>query len=322
MKSKMFEMRFKILIAMLFVSFGSNAFDGRALVLMPEGEAFNSVFNGLNDDIGEEVEFIALNLEEATAESIQQEVQATDADALVLLGNSAIRKYKEYQALDDQYVPAIATASLYLDSDIEGMNDITGIRYEIPLVTSAVSYRALSESPVTKIGVIHREWMSQNIEENRAYCDQEGIELVSYVLPNESSRMQSNIRKGLRKLIAQGVDMIWVVNDNALVTPQTIQSSWTTIVGRHKLPVIVGIEALAESKLNMGTFAVVPDHYELGVQLADMVGTALDEDWDVSDIKIEEPLSIIKVLNTRISKKRGHTFSKEKLGSVGRVIEK
>jgi hypothetical protein len=41
------------------------------------------------------------------------------------------------------------------------------------------------------------------------------------------------------------------------------------MINKHKKPVIVGVETLVNPGLGFGTFAILPDHTELGKQLAE-----------------------------------------------------
>lgn len=296
-------------------------YEGTVLVLMPEGQVFEDVLQGLNDDIGEEIQFLPLAQKGLTLDVLNEQILQTQANLLVLLGNDALRLYQRYQAEQATPLPALATAALYLDDAIKDMSMVSGIRYEIPLVTSAVGYRSLSQAPISKIGVVHRDWMTSIIAENAAYCAQENLTLVPVALPDDSSRFQSRIRSAIRELAAQNVDLIWVVNDNALLNKSNLMTSWIPSLGRRNIPVIVGVEGLAETKLNLANFAVVPDHYNLGVQLAGMLAGALDEDWDVSQLDIEEPLSVKKTLNQTLSHRRQQPLIEQASDLVDRVIE-
>lgn len=123
----------------------------------------------------------------------------------------------------------------------------TGIRYEIPAVTSLVQLRSLMQRPLKKVGVIYRQWMGDFIRQNQRWCQQENIELVSVELPNQLST--SKLKYQLKHLLRKDIDTLWVVNDNGLLRPRSIQNVWLPLLKNVDKPVLVGINALADPEL-------------------------------------------------------------------------
>ena len=198
------------------------------------------------------------------------------------------------------------------------MKNATAIRYEVPAVTSAVVMRDVFGKPIKKLGVVYREWMEDLIEENRRYCEAEGIELVGIKLPNKSGSMTLKIKKALKKLNKK-VDALWILNDNALLTREALVKAWLPIRSKSKIPAIVGLKQFM-TNIPIGSFAIVPDHYGLGAQAAGMIFYIMDNDWQLENTEIQQPVSTLKLINTKILKGKKIKYIEEKLDHIDEVI--
>lgn len=311
------------LFLVLFWQSLASAQDGTALVFRPADPTFDEVVQGMEDDIGEDVAFSQITINKSASVSVMATaLNGIKPDVVVLVGNRSLNLYASYQAENegDEFPPAIGLAALFVDSGLEKIDNATGIRYEIPAVTSVVNLRNILGKPVTKVGVVYREWMQSIIDENAAYCRSEGIELVGYKVPNKDSKMEKKVASALKKLAKEDVEAIWLLNDNALLNGTVLGKAWIPSLGSDNLPVIVGVKSLLATKFNLGTFAVVPDHYGLGVQAASIIGDLLDEDWDLDGRDVEQPLSVKKIINTKLMDKKKIAISKTSLSLVDEVI--
>lgn len=176
------------------------------------------------------------------------------------------------------------------------------------------------KKPVNKIGVVHREMMADLIKTNARFCEAEGIELIAISLPDRDKNFPKTVRKSLRTLKKMGIDALWVLNDNALLKGPIIKHAWTPELRKSNFPVIVGVESLISSKLNFGTFAIVPDLYALGVQGASVLAEIMDDDWILEGREVEQPLSVKKILNLDLSNKRKIGINMGALRSIDSVI--
>jgi len=293
------------------------------LVLTANGEAFTKVVSGMTVELEEDINFNKLFIEKNTStKEIDKAITTTTPKLIVLVGNSSIKSYMEYQKNNPKksFPPSLAVSALFVDKLVTKLKNTIGIRYEIPAVTSIVNLRSVMSKPIKKVGVVYREWMTNLIVENQKYCTPEGIELVSYILPNKDSDMTDKLKNGIETLLKKGVDALWVVNDNTLLNGNTLSSAWLPTIGSKDIPVIVGIEPLLASNLNFGTFAVFPDHYALGSQAASVIGEIMDDDWNIEGREIEQPLSVKKMINIAVMTKKGIPFKSEKLSEMDHVI--
>ena len=302
----------------------SYAQEFKSLVFRPQGEVFDQLMSGLNDDIGEDVLFTELFVDKAYSSSaMQKALEEHKPNVIVVVGNQAVNVYKKFQAENEgkAFPPSIAVGALFVDRVLTNVKNTTGVRYEVPAVTSAVNLRQLLKTSVKKVGVVHREWMSAYIADNRRFLQQEGIELLSVTLPNTPKDLAKDVARGIKQLTAQDVDAIWVISDNALLKREALLKSWIPQLTKTKLPVIVGVETLLQTKFSLGNFGVLPDHYGLGLQVASIVGDLLDDDWDLGGREIEQPVSVKKIVNLRLWEKQGIKFDDSALAQLDRVIK-
>jgi hypothetical protein len=274
------------------------------LVLHPPGQEFETTAKGLSESIQEDYIIRRQSISEnMTKEKLAEIIDEIGPKIIVLMDNQAITLYKQYQkSLADTslIIPSISVMGILIDKAISGLKNAAGITYEIPLVTGAVSLRAVLKDSIFKIGVIYREFMKGFIQQNITYCQNEKIKLVPVLVPDGDSKRRKILKKGLKNLLRiQQVDAIWVPNDNILLSPDLIQGVWRKFLKKYKTPVIVGVEILVNPKLEFGTLAVLPDHRALGSQAAELVIEARENNWRFEDLKTEPAISVIKVLNLK-----------------------
>jgi hypothetical protein len=295
------------------------------LILRPEGRDFSDAVRGLTREIGEEFTIgqrtLGSKAEVADVAGVIREIRPR---LVVLMDNPVIRLYRRYQAsLPDSVAPtpSLSLMAASLDREMRGLRLAAGIAYEVPIVTSALGLRSVVGRPLPRIGIVHREFMAGFVAGNAEYCRREGITLVAAALRNKEPDFRKAVRKSLRTLLEEEkVDALWIPNDNSLLAPDILRDVWIPLVNRHRKPVIVGVEALAQPGLGFGTFAVLPDHTELGRQLAETVLDISSAGYAIPDGQIRQPISVIKVLNLPQARKFAGT-GRERLGSVDRILE-
>lgn len=280
------------------------------VALHPMGKDFVEALQGVKENLGDEisVQSIAMGKGDEWAQ-IKPSLQKMTPRLLVLMDNQAVKIYKQYR--DEMtkngkpVLPAVALMALQLDKVSEGMN-IAGVSYEIPVVTSVVNLRAVSSKPIKTVGVIYRKGWEAFVTMNAEFCKTEKIALLGYSVPEDASDFNALIEKGVYNLVNdKKVDAIWILNDNKLLNNQTIVKAWIPSIGKTSVPVIVGVETLVQTKFNLGSFAVLPDHTGLGGQVANMIFEIRDNDWKIESRQIDQPLSVIKMLNSTLARKKG-----------------
>jgi putative ABC transport system substrate-binding protein len=261
-----------------------------------------------------------------SSEKITQFIQETQPKMMVFLGNKPLQAYAHYQknkaqysGSDQSFPPGLALSALHVDQQLKTLKNTSGIRYEIPAVTSLVQLRSLVKQPVKKVGVIYRQWMSDFVLQNQIWCQQEEIELVMIELANNTS--VSQLKFQLKHLLRKDIDALWVVNDNALLRPRSIQNVWIPLLKKFDKPVLVGINALANTRLNFGTFSVQADPYALGLQGAEMISDIMGNNWQIAEYEVELPLSIKNLLNVKLSENKNIILDRQKFEEIDQLIQ-
>ena len=206
----------------------------------------------------------------------------------------------------------------YLERSASEINNGTGIYYEIPSVTVFGNLRSLIDIDLKRIGVVHREHFKPFVEAQAKLGKIEGFELLPISVGAEpSSKDLKRAVKALRHELE--VDAIWVLNDNALLTKRMIQRGWLPGFRKLKIPVGVGVDALVVPGGQFGTFAVVPDPVEMGLQAGNLVLDLADADWK-ADGRLALPIAVKTTLHLAVARKY-FRFDEKNLDKVDRVVE-
>jgi hypothetical protein len=208
-----------------------------------------------------------------------------------------------------------------MDKEVAGMKRVTGINYEVPAVTTLVNLRSLLRDPVRRVGVIHRGAMADFVKAHAEWCAAERIELVPYRIPDGAADVPKAVRTGVRRLWRRdGVDALWVLNDNFYLTPEIIRDGWLPALERFEKPVVVGVENLVSPGIKFGTYAVLPDHYGLGTQAAGLLLRLQEDGWEADDAPaLRQPLAITKLLNLPLARKYS-AIHEDRLLEIDRVV--
>ncbi len=270
------------------------------LVVRPQGRQFEQVTQGLREETSTEFDLQEIQMTSLfSAESLSARIIAVRPKALILMDNQVISLYKSALINDTRLsLPSISCMGVNLPDALSGLRNAVGISYEVPIVTSIVGLRAILRKPIRKVGILHRELMSGSILEASDFCAQENIKLVSKSLPNTLNDPEQLIKDALWDLFRKdSVDALWIPNDNVLVNPKTIASSWSPIIQKTHKPAVVGVEVLVNPALDMGFFAELPDLFALGNQVADLVSRAQENEWQFDSLFVEPPVSVRKFVN-------------------------
>lgn len=294
------------LLVMGLVSAQTQASEGKLTVFQPEGIAFEQVTQAIVDDMSEELDIETVIIDNnINAQTLKSAIDKTTPDAIVLLGNSALNAFVKLKAEQTSTPPALVTAALFVEQSLGDTDGIIAIRYEVPLVTSLVNTRNAIEQPLKRVGVLYREQLANQMLEQAKYCKAENIELVMEALPTSSINMDKKVVKALKRLVRQDVDGYILLNDNGLLTATTMKKAWLPILGRQNKPIVVGLDALLDTALNVGSISVAPDHYGLGLQAASSLWDLLDNDWEIEEVEILQPLSVQKNVNPTVLSEKG-----------------
>lgn len=292
------------------------------LVLMPSSsDAATATLRGLTDELAEDFDVVPRILEPGSeAVAIGQAVGEVKPSAVVLMNNPTLRLWRTWRAsaAGSSAPPAVAVLTSFLRESSAGIPELTGVVYEVPLVTSLVNLRALLGTKLVRVGVLHRPSFRGFLDEQRRLAAGEGFEIVGVELASET---RGAIRRGLERLRSEDrVDAIWVLNDNALLDKELIARGWLEGLRDNKLPVVVNVASLVSRRVEFGTFGVLPDHRALGAQAANLVATLSERGWKTEGVDFELPVSVEKVLDADFARKN-LGLGDAQIATVDRVVE-
>ncbi len=142
------------------------------------------------------------------------------------------------------------------------------------------------------------------------------VTVISRLIPGDGN-VGSELEKALNLLKDQNIDALWIPNDN---NTSLFKSVWIPFAGQFRKPIIVGVEVLVQPKFEFGTFAVIPDTFELGTHAAEIIYDIRDNNWSAEGREIKPPRSVYKNINMEQAL-RLFRIDKEKLGNVDNILE-
>jgi ABC-type uncharacterized transport system substrate-binding protein len=291
------------------------------LVLMPDSASAKQTFDGLRKEIGEDFDVVPRFVKDDGApKDVERAMREVEPSVVVLMNNPTVRLYRNYQRLatpQRKAIPSVAVLTSFLRETTPGIANLTGIIYEVPLVTSLVNLRALLRQPVKRVGVVHRPAFKSYVAEQRALLTPEGFELIGVEV---DGHRPDDIAPAIDRLRLEHVDAIWVLNDNALLEKSMLQKGWLPALRGNKTPVVVNVSSLISKQVSFGTFGILPDHHALGVQAGNMVTAVAEKGFTTANVELEYPLSVETVLDVAFARKNLDIEEKH-LANVDKLIQ-
>lgn len=290
------------------------------LVLLPRSEHTREVWQSLRDELISSFDVVTRPVTEDTRVSeLGSIIDQVAPRALVLMGNAPINLYLEYQrGRSGPFPPAVVVMATFFEAQRGLFRNTTGISYEVPGITTFVGLRSCTYAPVRRVGVLHRPLFSTYVRQQSELARAEEVQLLGRELSADPGPYE--IRRALDGLLRRDrVDAIWVLNDNVLLDPELIAKGWLYVLHKNPVPVVVGVASLLDSRLEFGSFAMLPDHAGLGLQAANLVFELSENQWNASAMPVELPLSVQSIVN--LPWMRQHfRFREDALERIDRVV--
>jgi hypothetical protein len=292
------------------------------LVFMPETVQTKEVWTGLSDELSKDFRLVAVRVENAdSASTIAEGMRRYQPSAVVLMNNPTVSAYRDFQAASGlrEYPPAVVVMSSFLDSQSSRIGASTGISYEVPLITAMTNLRKIVAMPTERVGVLVRPSLTRFVNRQIQLARREQITVLTEPVSNNSN--SSEIKRALRRL-KKSAQVIWVLNDDRMLTPELIADGWLPGLNeRPWLPTIVGAASLVSPSQSFGTFAVLPDHTALGTQAASILFDIADNGWSLSgNSDIQLPLSTTTTIDLTQVRER-FSLRQEALQQIDRIME-
>lgn len=278
------------------------------LVVMSTQLSAERAWVGMKGELSSEFNLAAVRFDDdASVSAMSDAIHRTAPACVVLMNNANVRLYARYQqALPEatQFPPAIIVMTSFLQDTVKTIKNATGISYEIPGAVQFVKVRSMIDAPVRKVGVVYRVPFADFVSEQRRLASREGIDLVGSQVGQDPS--DAEVSNALKSLVdRERVDAVWVLNDEALLSPRMLSSVWLSNSNpRHRLPVIVGAPNLVTKEHPVGTFAIMPDDVALGIQAANLIFDIADDQWKIGGRDVSLPISIKTVIDANEVRQR------------------
>ncbi len=265
------------------------------LILTPLETETHELWSALSLELHDDFNIKTLAIHERTSlDDLSGALHAEIPACIVVVDNKTLQLYRNLQARqpDRDFPPAVVVMTSFLERAIGDLRSSVGIAYEVPLVSSVMALREVAERKVERVGVVYRQAFSEMVEAQAKLAAVEKVELVRIQLPEAPTAEQ--VEDALDELVVtRKVDAMWALNDNRLLSPEILASSWLPVLHFQPTPVLVGVSALVHPDVHFGTLAVYPNHARLGVQAADLVFELYENDWQLIEGKLVElPLSV------------------------------
>jgi putative ABC transport system substrate-binding protein len=287
--------------AMLLGIWGTTGTAGEletVLVLLPDSSESQMSLVGLEEEIGGELRIkTRVVSDDTTVRDLQRYFKET-SPSVVVIDQTTERLYRQFQLsrVGSSGFPATIVLNEESRASVKsGLTNTAALNYGVAGVTCLVNLRSIMKQPLKRVGVIYRGESEAYIRDQKRLAAQEKIELVPRVVSAHASKAE--LKGVLQGLINDAsVDALWVLNDDALLSPDHLKNSWLPVLERNQKPVVVNSPNLVNSNLRFGVFGVFPDHVAVGSQVANMVFDLRERGWNVEKDSFEEALSVRKVL--------------------------
>ncbi|MBW8886214.1 MAG: hypothetical protein JF616_00540 [Fibrobacteres bacterium] len=258
-------------LAILSLAIGSHASEKaeRLLAIMPSGESFQQAWSGMKSDLGSRYDWMTFDPDSKNAEdSLARLCSLYAPRALVLMDSRAVSLAKRMQARDSAFasLPKFVLMTLKAEDAAKGLRNVTGIRFEVPAYAVFTQLRSLSGKDFTRIGVFYRRYFSVFVEDSRRLLGREKIDLIGKCIdcdgdgsPSKDEIIKS-LNKGMDAFKESGVEVVWMLPDNALVNAATLGRFWVPRFRKGTVPLVVPLANLASKQADLGLFSAYPDY--------------------------------------------------------------
>lgn len=290
--------------------------------------SFESAMEGLLEGVNQECLTFAFHLgEQSSTSELRIFLDVVNPKLVVLMDNKSVRLYRQFQVdfpAKAPFVPSVILMSLFVDRQVNLVENSIAIEYQIQGITSLVNFRSLIDAPIDRVGVIYREETRDFFKHQKEICQREEIELVGFEISDKDGKIRPrDVRGALKKLLAkEKVDALWMLNDSMMINRKLLETAWRPLVRQYSVPVIVGIERFVTEEDLIGHFAVVPDPFAMGYQAAEIILSIRDEKWRIGNDRIRLPIGVYKLLNKKkLTTNQAKKLNEKGLLEVDRIIQ-
>jgi hypothetical protein len=273
-------------------------------VLAPPDTQLLPVVRQLRNELQEDFDVLvtAVDAEHDSPDTLGRVLAHDQPKAVVLLNNSTARIYRKWaRATASPPVSIILMASFAEELQPTIPNSV-GIAYEVPAVTSFVGLRGLGK-PVNRVGVVYRKALAHYVAAQATLAKVESISFSTEELAEDFEAR--DLKAALVRLKRADVDVLWLPNDNSLLTRLLVAKVWLPYLERLQLPVIVGVPSLVRADYAFGVYGAIPDPEALAIQAADLIIDLSQNNWASEGQSVRLPLSARTYVSAPLSQRFG-----------------
>ena len=255
----------------------------KCLILGTLHPPFSAVAKDIEQKLGDDFVVERRSVTQTTSSfTLENYIRTVSPQIVVLMDNCAIARYREFQAsLPDSVpvLPSVCLMGVMINVVTSGIKNTVGISYELPINTVVTSFKQSTGHSTKRVGVPYRRFFKKSITVDSALCAAEGVEVISYELPNRLENPAEELSNALRYLVKdRQVDAVWVPNDNALLRQYLLFSSWR-MLREWEIPTFVGVKTLMNPAIGLGSFALLPNQESFAGQTVELIQKCRANGW-------------------------------------------
>ena len=273
-------------------------------VLAPADPQLVPVVTQLRNELEEDFDVLvtAIDAEHDSPETLGRVLAHDQPKAVVLLNNSTAKIYRKWARTTAAPPVSIILMASFAEELQHTIPNSVGIAYEVPAVTSFVGLRALGKQ-VNRVGVVYRKALAHYVGAQEALAKVESISFLTEELPETFEAR--DLKAALVHMKRAGVDVLWLPNDNGLLTRLLVAKVWLPYLERLQLPVIVGVPSLVRADYAFGVYGAIPDPEALAIQAADLIIDLSQSNWSSAGQSVRLPLSAKTYVSAPLSRRFG-----------------
>ena len=270
------------------------------MVYRVDQPSFTEAYKGIADELREKYKVIDESIDDKMSlsyDDFKSRVLASHPNVLVVMENRLVNHAAQLAVDVDPQVQAIkivVSMGINLKKAIKGIPKMCGIGYEVAPFSIISNLNQVIEKPARSVLIIYRKSVFQDyVTDAIRQLERAGIKVIAVdaeLSGVESGDIESFIKKNLSDLSKKDeVDAILVMGDNGLVNKKTMPL-WIKASQKVNKPFVTGIDQLVNKKMDFCAFATSPNHYEMGVQIAQLVSQILEDGANVDALGVEYPV--------------------------------
>ena len=261
---------------------------------------FTETSRGLTDELKGRAkvvdEAIGANDELGYAD-FKAKVVASNPAVLVVMENRLVNLAKQLVQDPDpkvKGVKVVATMGINLKVALKGVPRTCGVGYEVAPYSIVSGLNGVTSANVGRVLIVYRKSVfNEYVTDAARQLERAGIKVVAVDAEGQGAdadAVEGFLKKNLMDLAKDDkIDAVVVMGDNALLNKKTMPI-WLKASQKSGKPFVTGIDMLVDRKMDFCVYAASPNHYELGIQVAQMAGQILEDDADPATLGVEYPV--------------------------------